>query len=94
MTEEFIIHKPIRCYIINTHAFHNAHLLSQILPQSWVAPMALFKDQNLKHKKLATQLYKSQGAKWEQLKTQWEANKAATEANGAAPGSKKCKTRT
>ena len=94
VTEAFIIHKPIRRYIINTHAFHNAHLLRQVLPRSLVAPVALFEDRNLNNKELATQLRKSQGARREQLKTQREAKKAAAEANGGALGPKKRKTRT
>jgi hypothetical protein len=93
VTEEFIVHKLIPHYIINTHAFHNAHLLHKVLPQSLVALVALFEDQNLKHKELAVQLHSSQGARREQLKTQREAKKAAVEANGGALGPKKCKTR-
>ena len=95
VTEEFIVHKPIPRYIINTHAFHNAHLLRKVLPQSLVAPVALFGDRNLQHRELATELRRSQGARREQLKTQREAKKAAAEANGGvALGSKKRKTRT
>lgn len=94
VTEEFVIHKPVSRYIINTHTFHNAHLLRKVLPRLLVAPLALFEDRNLKHKDLATQLRRSQGARREQLKTQREAKKAAAEANGEVPGSKKRKTRT
>ena len=95
MTEEFIVHQPIPCHIINTHVFHNAHLLRKVLPRSLVAPVALFEDRNLQHKELATELHRSQGAREEQLKTQRETKKAAAEANrGAALGPKKCKMRT
>jgi len=95
VTEEFIVHQPIPCHIINTHAFHNTHLLHKVLPQSLVAPVALFEDHNLQHKELATELRRSQGARQEQRKTQQEAKKAAAEVNrGMALGLKKCKTRT
>jgi hypothetical protein len=86
------MHKLIPHYIINTHAFHSAHLLRKVLPQSLMALVALVEDRNLKHKELAMQLCSSQGARWEQLKTQWEAKKAAAEVNGGALGPKKSKT--
>ena len=30
--EQFVIHEPIDCYLINTHSFHNADLLREALP--------------------------------------------------------------
>jgi hypothetical protein len=32
ITEMFIEHKPSDIFLINTHAFHNAHLIRAILP--------------------------------------------------------------
>ncbi|KAJ7868129.1 hypothetical protein B0H13DRAFT_1538882, partial [Mycena leptocephala] len=36
--ENSIIHEPLDCFIINSHAFHNAHLLHATLPDS-LAPI-------------------------------------------------------
>ncbi|KAJ7501284.1 hypothetical protein B0H11DRAFT_2373359 [Mycena galericulata] len=54
--EKYIIHKSPDRFIINTHAFHNAHLLRATLTRDLVAPIPLFPDRQAKHHDLATEL--------------------------------------
>ncbi|KAF7351608.1 hypothetical protein MSAN_01593300 [Mycena sanguinolenta] len=55
-TESFVIHKSLDRFIINTHAFHNAHLLRATLPRNLVAPIPLHPDREAIHHELASQL--------------------------------------
>ncbi|KAJ6563158.1 hypothetical protein B0H10DRAFT_2169224 [Mycena sp. CBHHK59/15] len=55
-TEKFIEHNPVDRFIINSHAFHNAHLLRATLPRDLLAPIPLFEDRRSKHNELAAQL--------------------------------------
>ncbi|KAF8134135.1 hypothetical protein K438DRAFT_1911731 [Mycena galopus ATCC 62051] len=54
--EKYIIHKSLDRFLINTHAFHNAHLLRATLPRDLVAPIPLFLDRQAKHYELAAEL--------------------------------------
>ncbi|KAJ7764704.1 hypothetical protein B0H16DRAFT_1798016 [Mycena metata] len=54
--ENFIEHNPLDRFIINSHAFHNAHLLRATLPRELLAPIPLFDDRKGKHDELAAQL--------------------------------------
>ncbi|KAJ7021121.1 hypothetical protein C8F04DRAFT_1213895 [Mycena alexandri] len=56
LIDTFIVHQPLDRFIINTHAFHNAHLLRQVLPRRLTAPIPLFTDRKSKHYELATTL--------------------------------------
>ncbi|KAJ7019464.1 hypothetical protein C8F04DRAFT_975583, partial [Mycena alexandri] len=49
LIDTFIIHQPLERFIINTHAFHNAHLLRQVLLRRLTAPIPLFADRKAKH---------------------------------------------
>ncbi|PPQ93847.1 hypothetical protein CVT25_013556 [Psilocybe cyanescens] len=58
-----IKHKPIERFVVNTHAFHNAHLLRAALPRSLSSPTPLYLDRPAKHSELAEQLRLVQDAK-------------------------------
>ncbi|KAJ6619183.1 hypothetical protein B0H10DRAFT_1696460, partial [Mycena sp. CBHHK59/15] len=55
-TEKYIVHNPLDRFIINSHAFHNTHLLRATLPRERLAPIPLFEDRKSKHDELATEL--------------------------------------
>ena len=54
--ETHIEHQPVERFVINTHAFHNAHLLRKILPRQLVVPILLFQDRKAKHNEFAQSL--------------------------------------
>ncbi|KAJ7815260.1 hypothetical protein B0H14DRAFT_2285718, partial [Mycena olivaceomarginata] len=54
--ENFIIHEPLDRFIINSHAFHNAHLLRATLPRDLMAPILLFDQRREKHDEFAATL--------------------------------------
>ncbi|KAJ7302771.1 hypothetical protein DFH08DRAFT_826366 [Mycena albidolilacea] len=58
VNEAFIEHQPLEEHVINTTAFHNAHLLRRCLPRSAWAPVLMFtsEDRLAKHNELAEQL--------------------------------------
>jgi hypothetical protein len=75
--ENFIVHEPLDRFIINSHAFHNAHLLRATLPRDLVAPILLFDQRREKHDEFAAT-----------LRANW-ASKAAKRKAGKASGKKK-----
>ncbi|KAF8887471.1 hypothetical protein CPB84DRAFT_1816628 [Gymnopilus junonius] len=44
LVEKYIEHKPIDQFIMNTHAFHNAHLLCRIVPCNLIEPIPFTED--------------------------------------------------
>jgi hypothetical protein len=62
-TENYIVHKPLDRFFINTHAFHNAHLLRATLPRDLISPVLLFPDRQAKHHALATELHETQASR-------------------------------
>ncbi|KAJ6627643.1 hypothetical protein B0H10DRAFT_1706827, partial [Mycena sp. CBHHK59/15] len=71
--DNFIIHKPLERFIINTHAFHNAHLLRQTLPRHLTAPLPLFADRKAKHYELAVALRATKDGKRKRAQEKREA---------------------
>ena len=59
----YIKHKPLNRFVINTHAFHNAHLLRSILPRSLVAPILIHQDREAKHHEISRSLRSTQEVK-------------------------------
>ena len=63
----YIEHRPIEHFVINTHAFHNAHRLRAALDRSLIAPIPLYQveDRKAQHAKIAQSLRATQKAKRE-----------------------------
>ncbi|KAJ7659979.1 hypothetical protein B0H17DRAFT_1163121 [Mycena rosella] len=66
--DNFIVHNPLDRYIINSHAFHNAHLLRATLPRDLIAPIPLFEDRREKHNEMAAVLRATVNTKPEKRK--------------------------
>lgn len=63
LLKSYIEHRPIDRFIINSHAFHNAHLLRATLPRFLIAPIPVYQDREAKHKDIACGLRATQDAK-------------------------------
>ena len=63
ITETYIEHKPLDIYLINTHAFHNAHLIRAILPRDLTAPIPYTTDRRSHHSQIAQKLRITQDSK-------------------------------
>ena len=63
----YIEHKPVEHFVINTHAFHNAHRLWAVLERSLVVPIPLYplEVRKVKHIEIAHSLRATQKAKLE-----------------------------
>jgi hypothetical protein len=62
-TEAIIEHRPIDSFLINTHAFHNAHLIRAVLPRDLTCPIPYTVDRVAHHRTLALALRVSQDGK-------------------------------
>jgi len=63
LMKSYIEHQALKHFVINTHAFHNAHLLHATLLCSLVVPIPLHQDQQVKHIEIAGRLRATQEAK-------------------------------
>jgi hypothetical protein len=61
--EAFIEHKPLDIFLINTHAFHNAHLIRAILPRALTAPIPYIVDRRTHHDQIAQKMRVTQESK-------------------------------
>lgn len=61
--ETYIEHKPLDVFLINTHAFHNAHLIRAILPRDLTAPIPYAADRRSHHDQIAQKLRLAQDSK-------------------------------
>ena len=61
--ESYVEHKPLDEYLINTHAFHNAHLIREILPRDLTSPIPFRTDRHSYHLEIASQLRRTQDIK-------------------------------
>ncbi|KAJ6483374.1 hypothetical protein C8R45DRAFT_1062899 [Mycena sanguinolenta] len=62
-TENFIVHKSLDRFLVNSHAFHNAHLLRAALPRDLLAPIPIFEDRRAKHDEFTSTLRDTRAAK-------------------------------
>lgn len=95
LVKTYIEHQPIGRFVINTHAFHNAHLLRSTLPRSLVLPIPLHQDRQAKHIEIAGNLRIAQETKRTATKNRAAQKKlqvaAANSMDDSGPGSKKRK---
>ena len=84
-----IEHKPLNRFVINTHAFHNAHLLRAALPRSLVVPILLHQDREAKHNEISRGLRSTQEVKRAAQKTRASQKKQDLEEGMQASGSNK-----
>src|SRR5437016_1933428 len=61
--DSFIEHNPLDRFLINTHAFHNAHLIRAVLPRDLTIPIAYSADRIAHHSSIATKLQEVQDGK-------------------------------
>ncbi|KAJ6573622.1 hypothetical protein B0H10DRAFT_2084514 [Mycena sp. CBHHK59/15] len=92
-TENFIIHESLDRFIVNSHAFHNAHLLRAALPRDLLAPIPLFEDRRAKHDEFASTLRDTQAVKRAKKKTAEPEPEDDDEDNAGAAGTSQPRSR-
>ena len=88
LIKTYIEHQASEHFVINTHAFHNAHLLRATLPRGLVAPIPLHQDRQVQHFEIAQGLRVVQEAKRTAMKacTAQKKHEAINPANKTGPG--------
>jgi hypothetical protein len=86
LVKTYIEHQPLERFIINTHAFHNAHLLRATLPRSLVVPIPLHQDRHAVHVEIAGSLRATQVAKRTATKTRAALKKQEVMNSADRPG--------
>ncbi|KAJ7868525.1 hypothetical protein B0H14DRAFT_2346529, partial [Mycena olivaceomarginata] len=61
--EHFIVHAPLDRFVINTHGFHNSHLVRATVSRDLWAPVALFEDRRAKHDEFSARLRETRATK-------------------------------
>ncbi|KAJ7354589.1 hypothetical protein DFH08DRAFT_922891 [Mycena albidolilacea] len=61
--EHFIVHTPLDRFVINTHGFHNSHLVRATVSRNLWAPVALFEDRRAKHDEFSARLRETRATK-------------------------------
>ena len=89
LVETIIEHRSIDRFVINTHAFHNAHLLRATLPRSLIAPSPLFPDRQAKHADMARSLRTRQEVKQASRATKKSIVSQSMEASSSGPTKRK-----
>ena len=87
--EKFIEHRHETTadrFIINMHAFHNAHLLRMTISRKLSAPIPIHEDRVAKHAEISCSLRETQGAKRTAQKEKRAAVKAAKKKAQEAEG--------
>jgi len=87
--ESFIQHKDTDRYLINTHAFHNAHLIRAVLPRDLTRPLPYSDSREADHFKIAHTLRGAQTSKRQLTadKRKATADKKAADTNAQATAS-------
>jgi hypothetical protein len=88
LMKSYIEHQALERFVINTHAFHNTHLLRATLPRSLVMPIPLHQDRQAKHVEISGRLRATQEAKRIAMKARAAQKKQAV-ADGPGPGPSK-----
>ncbi|KAJ7619414.1 hypothetical protein FB45DRAFT_1033278 [Roridomyces roridus] len=83
--ETFIVHNPLDRYLINTHVFHNAHLLRATLPRDLVAPIPVFQDRRTKHDECAATFRVNKSARKKAKESESGGNKKTAGRKRKAP---------
>lgn len=81
LKESFIEHKPLDRFLINTHSFHNAHLIRAVLPRDLTKPIPHSTNRKEDHFNLAKKFHSSREVKRQQMTEKRKATEAAKKYN-------------